>query len=178
MFFAIDFDGTVVEQSRPYDDLTTPLRFMPGAKEALLSLKRAGHKLLLWSARSSRALLEDPMLDPLVRTGARRVDVDSWRERRALHTARYFEMLDFVERELPGVFDAVDDGAGGKPHVDFFVDDRAMKLGRGLNGFDWPTIAQIYGEPVYGVDAEAKRLEDEAHGAGLAGPQVVRPGIG
>lgn len=145
MVLAIDFDGTVVLQDRAYDDLETPLELVPGAEQALHELKRAGHILLLWSARANRALLVDPLLDPLVRAGVRRVDIAQWRRSQGLHIARYRQMLDFVAMHLPGVFDAVDDGASGKPNVDRFVDDRSLRPGRGVGGVTWPEIAELFG---------------------------------
>lgn len=146
MIFAVDFDGTVVSMDRPYDDVRTPLRFLPGAREGLLALRRAGHVLLLWSARASRSLLEDPLLDPLVRAGV--TPTGDWWKMRDVNLARHRQMLDFVERELPGVFAAVDDGRGGKPlNVDVFLDDKAIRLGRGSGGMSWREVARAFGEP-------------------------------
>jgi len=144
VIIAVDFDGTVVSQDRSYDDVVTPLEFLPGAREALLSLKRAGHVLLLWSVRASRAHLYDPALNPLVRAGIVPLDRKTWRDSRHLQWARYHQMVDFVDRELPGTFDAIDDGLGGKPSCDLFIDDKAMIM-RG--GATWARIARQYGEP-------------------------------
>jgi len=140
---AIDWDGTVVSRDRSYADVTTPMEFVPGAKEGLLALKAAGHLLLLWSGRASRALLVDPELDPFVRAGVVEVDRRHWQESRWLHQARYDQMIEFVERELPGVFDAIDDGLAGKPSVDLFIDDKCMAM-RGPA--TWARIARQYGE--------------------------------
>lgn len=145
MKIAIDYDGTIVKMNRPYNDLDTPPEFMEGAERALRSLKAAGHILLLWSARSSRALLFDPMLDPLIRAGAMPLDVNRWRSSQALNVARHRQMLDFVGQYLPNVFDAIDDGAGGKPSVDCFIDDRALRLGDGMGGIGWWSIEEMYG---------------------------------
>lgn len=147
---AVDFDGTVVVQrGRHYADVTTPLEFIPGAPEALRALKAAGHTLLLWSGRASRALLYDPNLDPLVRAGVRPLLRETWEAARPLHQARYDQMVAFVERNLPGVFDAVDDGAGGKPSVDLFIDDKAFGLREvlGTGGGTWAEIADVLGRP-------------------------------
>ena len=153
MRIAIDFDGTVVEQDRPYDDVTTPLKFVPGAREGLRALHAAGHLLLLWSGRSSRALLEDPTLDPFVRASIARSNHEAWMSNRATHLARFEQMVRFVEAELPGIFDAIDDGMGGKPLVDLILDDKALKFGRSSGGLGWPLIAQFYGEmPTPAVD--------------------------
>lgn len=119
---------------------------MPGAKEALVALRRAGHVLLLWSARMSAALLVDPSLDPLVRARVRRIDQTSWEHSLSLNQARCQQMLDFVERELPGIFAAIDDGAGGKPQVDCFVDDKALRVGYGPGAGSWARIAHLYGQ--------------------------------
>jgi hypothetical protein len=152
---ALDFDGTIVEQdSRAYDDLVTPLVFKPDAQRAVISLARAGHTLILWSARASLALLEDPELDPLVRAGVRVCDRARWERMQPIHIARYLQMLEFIARELPGVFAVVDDGRAGKPlGVDMFIDDKALRLGLGLAGFSWAEIEVMFGEPVYGEAA-------------------------
>jgi hypothetical protein len=149
MIIAVDFDDTIVEQGE-YADTTTPLRFKPGAREGLYSLKEAGHVLILWSGRASRALLYNPELDPLVRAGVRKLNHGRWLERRPVHLARYRQMLAFVAAELPDVFAAIDDGAGGKPSADLFIDDKALRLGRGfgIGGTDWNEIARAYGAPL------------------------------
>ena len=146
MIIAVDWDGTCVEQDRPYDDVKTPPKLRPGAKAALAALKRAGHVLVLWSARASPALRTNPSLDPLVRAGVRKVHLGEWQRSRAVNEARYQQMLGFVRRELPGVFDAIDDGAAGKlPGVDLFVDDRAVRFGYAVGAAGWPEIAEMYG---------------------------------
>ena len=147
MIIALDFDGTVVDDSRPYADTTSPLRLLPGAKEGLAALKKARHTLILWSARSNRALREDPALDPLVRAGVKKLDRAAWEEARPIHQARYQQMISFVKRDLPGVFDAIDDGMVGKVSADLFIDDKALRFGRSLSGSSWPTIAVQYGVP-------------------------------
>lgn len=146
MIICCDFDGTCVRQDHPYDDVTSPLQLQPGAKQALQALKRAGHVLILWSARSSRALLIDPTLDPLVRAGIRRVDMAAWRRSQPLNIARHRQMLEFVATELAGIFDAIDDGSAGKPSADLFIDDRALRFGRARGGLAWNQIAGSYGD--------------------------------
>ncbi len=147
MIIAIDFDGTIVSQDRPYEDTTTPLAFLPGAREGLVALKRAGNVLVLWSGRASRALMEDPRLDPLVRAGVRRIDAGRWSASQALNRERHAQMLAFVEAELPGVFDAIDDGQAGKLSVDLFIDDRALRFGQGGASMGWAGITRSWGEP-------------------------------
>jgi hypothetical protein len=146
MRIAIDFDGTIVKQDRPYDDLDSPLEFQPGAKEVLYRLKTAGHVLLLWSARASRALLVDPKLDPLVRVGTKKASPGRWEANRPLNQARLQQMLDFIDAELPGVFDAVDDGSEGKPQVDIFIDDRAIRFGFGPGALSWEQLGHLFGD--------------------------------
>lgn len=143
MIIAVDWDGTCVSQDRPYSDIVTPPEFIPGAKEALLALKRAGHLLVLWSGRANRALLFDPLLDPLVRSGVKPVNRRAWLESRHLNLARYHQMIEIVNRELPGVFDAIDDGSAGKFSFDLVIDDKAM-VSRGPA--TWARIARAYGE--------------------------------
>jgi hypothetical protein len=147
VYIGLDFDGTIVTQERPYEDVTSPLEFVEGAREGLLALKAAGHVLMLWSARASRALLLDPSLDPLVRCGAKEVNRAAWEQSRHVHRARYDQMIDFVERELPGVFACIDDGLGGKPLVDLFIEDKAFVM-RGPG--TWARLVRTYGEPPEG----------------------------
>jgi hypothetical protein len=140
MRIAIDFDGTLVSMDRPYSDTTTPFVLLPGAREALGALRAAGHQLLLYSARANLSLRFDPTLDPL---GPR------WAaspEKLELNRKRFNHMVEWVERELPGVFSAIDDGTQGKPSVDLFIDDRAVAFGHGVRTVNWAKIARMYGE--------------------------------
>ena len=146
MIFGIDFDGTLVDDKRRrFADTTTPLRLMPGARDALVALKHAGHKIIVISGRANRALREDPMLDPLVRAGARRVDRKEWEKARPIHEARYRQMLEFIEREVGHLVDAVDDGTQGKPIVDVWIDDKALRFGGGTDGYTWADVRDMFG---------------------------------
>lgn len=159
MIIAVDFDGTIVDDDRPYDDVTAPLEFLPGAREGLEALRRAGHTLILYSGRANRALIEDPELDPLVRAGVRSVDRDAWTKRQKTNLARLGHMLEFVQEHLPNVFAVVDDGRQGKPSADMFIDDRAWRFGSGALAANWGEIARMWGEPVYGdVLGETERV--------------------
>ena len=132
-----------------YDDVTTPPQLLPGAREGLAALKAAGHTLVLWSARASPALRRGPEADPLVRAGKRKVHAAQWQKEQPLHEARYRQMVKFVEAQLPGVFDAIDDGAAGKlPGVDLFLDDRAVRFGTGPGALSWRDVARLYGDRV------------------------------
>ncbi len=148
MLIAVDFDNVIVAtKGRAYSDTESPLQFLPGAKEGLLALKRAGHTLLLWSARSNRSLLFTPEHDPLVRAGLKRPHEATWAQSKALHWARYHQMCNFYATELAGVIDAIDDGLQGKPMADLFIDDRALTYGEGADRLGWPQIAMLYGAP-------------------------------
>lgn len=151
MLICIDFDGVVVRTDRPFADTTTPLQFMPGAKEGLIALKQAGHTLVLFSARTNRSLLYTPEWDPLVRAGVRRPHAAAWSEGKAVHWARYHQMRNFCATHLADVFDAIDDGLQGKPLADLFIDDRALSMESG-----WPNIAMLYGA--------TPQAHEDAHG--------------
>jgi len=140
----LDFDGTIVHDDHDYADLTVPLKLMPGAREALRALERAGHTLVLCSGRANRALRLDWQLNPLWRDGAEPFDVQRWERSRELNQRRYEQMLAFVELELAGIFAMVDDGGQGKVSGDLYVDDRALRYGFSVG---WPEIAIAYGEP-------------------------------
>lgn len=148
MLVAVDFDGTIVREDHRYDDLQTPLVLVDGARDALEALKRARHHMLVYSGRSSRALLYDPRLDPWVRAGVvPEPPRDAWAKSRELNIARYKQMVAFVGLELPGLFDAIDDGTCGKVHADLYIDNRSLRLGRGsMGGLDWHQIAVMFGD--------------------------------
>jgi len=138
MLIAVDFDGTIVDDAHAYDDLKTPLRFMPKARESLLALKAAGNVLILYSGRANPWLLRNPEMDPLVIAGLRKPKDNP--ANRELNRARYTQMLDFVKRELPDVFALVWEHQG-KPSADVFIDDRAAPFREG----GWAAIAATYG---------------------------------
>lgn len=147
MIIAIDFDGVIVKQDHDYADLTSPLEFVPGARQGLLALKAAGHTLILWSGRLSASLLVSPLLDPLVKAGKKSVNLKQWKEKSLpIHQARAQQMLEFVDKNLSKVFDAIDHGEGGKPNVDLFIDDRALRFGVGPQAVGWDYVAHVYGQ--------------------------------
>ena len=141
MIIAIDFDGTIVEQDRPYGDLEAELKFIEGAKEALESLKRAGHTLILWSGRANLANREDWHWNPGYAQGTIPFDLKQWVKAKGLHQELYEEMLLFVAKELSGIFAYVDDGKQGKPSADLFLDNLAVTFSG-----DWDEIAFQYGD--------------------------------
>jgi hypothetical protein len=140
MIIAIDFDGTIVREDRRYDDVYSPLVLMPSVRPGLESLRRAGHLLVLWSARMNRARMYLPEFDPLVRAG--HVAPHSSSE---LHAARWRQMLRFVAAELPGIFHAIDDGRQGKVCADLYIDNMSIRLG-GPEGWSWDDVRRVYGE--------------------------------
>jgi len=148
MIIAVDFDGTIVQQDgRRYDDVETPLVFMPGAREALQAFKRARHTLVLWSGRARMSLRDPLYLDPLVRAGIKTPRPRVPEEYR-LNEARYRQMLSFVTRELAGVFDYIYQGGEiDKPGVDLFIDDIAVRFGAGRGGLAWRELSRVYGQP-------------------------------
>lgn len=146
MIIAIDFDSTLVDEwGRKFSDTTSPLKLMSGARKALEAMKRAGHLVVVSSARANRALRIDPELDPLVRLGLVRVDRKAWEAEQPLHEARYRQMVNFCATTLKGLVDAVDDGGQGKPVADVYIDDRALRFGGGVDGHNWFDIARQFG---------------------------------
>jgi len=145
---------------RAYDDLRTPLRLLPHAFDGLTSLKRAGHTLILFSARFNRANLEDPMLDPLVSSGKAPIDKVQWERSRPLHLARAREVYEFVRAYLPGIFDVIDTGMQGKPCADLFLDDRVIG---GFSG--WAKVARLHGKlPARMRGSHVRQARQEVHG--------------
>lgn len=142
MIIAVDFDGTVVE-AMPYAGMVDPsqMRLRPGAKRALTALRVAGHLLVLSSVRSNQANRSDWRLNPLWASGQVAIDVELWAQRREWWEATHQAMLVFVEQQLPGVFNAVDEGVQGKPLADLYLDDLGYRMGpRG-----WGEVEMLYG---------------------------------
>lgn len=166
LVIAVDFDGVLVENDYRYTTTTPAFRLRPGARDGLAALKAAGHVLVLYSCRANLALRRDPDLDPLHRAGVRRLVGGT-----DVHEARYRQMVEYVAREFPGVFAAVDDGAQGKLVADLYIDDLAMRAGCGPGGYSWREIVAAYGAP-FRVDAAeafvAEALSVEQVSAALA----------
>lgn len=139
MIFAIEFDGVVVRES--YTEEAPVL--LPGARAGLYALKRAGHTLVLTSARSNRALRFNPELNPL---GPQFATDEARLEFCEHHQRRYLAMAEFVAAELPDVFDLIDDGAQGKVSADVYLDARSVAFGFGVLSNDWVKVGRRYGE--------------------------------
>jgi hypothetical protein len=143
VIISIGFDGVLVED-RPLDDFVSPMTLKPWAREALDSLKRADHALVLASSRANLALRENWRLNPLWLYGKVPLNVEAWERNRPMHQQRWFQMLHFIEDNLKDVFDAVDDGRQGKFPSDLIIDHRSVGSGE----IDWYAIARQYGEPI------------------------------
>jgi len=118
LLLGVDFDGTLVEEG------VRPLRWRPGAREALLSLKAARHELGPGPAAQLEA-------EEFWRVGLVPRDVED-------HWARFGEMQAFLVAEgCWDLFDAVWQSAG-KPPCDAFIDDR-------LEPPDWVTVRRQFG---------------------------------
>lgn len=136
MILAVDFDGVIVKDGGGV--YRAPLELVPGAWEGLAALKRAGHVIIVFSARANRALRDDWRLNPLWVE-----EPSGWEEDRRTASLAYQQMLNYVADELADLVDAVDDGRQGKLVADMFVDDRALNFGPG--GFDWADVARFLG---------------------------------
>lgn len=153
MIFCVDFDGTIVFRD-------PPLRLKDGARAGLLALKRAGHQLVLFSARANRARRFNRELDPLyagnplLMSDPVMAKTEARIQAQAYNAALFEQMRRFVAAELPGVFDAIDEGNVGKPLGDYFIDDKSINPT--LPGYDWSWIANTFGEPV--LDAAPRGL--------------------
>ena len=140
MHIAVDFDDTLITSTASWETVFPPvLAWIPGAREGLLALQRAGHVLVLYSARANRASRFNPDLDPLLPS----MTDEQRRELQVRSEALYRQMVGFVAREVPGVFAYVDEGAQGKPRVDLFIDDRAVQVS---GQYSWASIVRRYGE--------------------------------
>ena len=128
MIIACDFDGTVVLQERPWGDLEGDLKFIDGAPEALRSLRNAGHTLILYSGRANQANRIDWRKNPGYVNGSLPFNEKDWEKAKPIHEELYEEMLDFVAKELPGVFAYIDSGEQGKPSCDLFIDDKNLEF--------------------------------------------------
>lgn len=143
MRIGIDFDGTLVSEERPYEDTDTPLVWLPGARDGVLSLHAAGHTLVLFTSRASPARLSGAniycaiLLEDFAPPSLSQGDI---------HVQRFLQCVDFILREVPDVFSAV---TSDKNDLDLIIDNKALRFGRGPTAVDWREIAWAYGERVY-----------------------------
>jgi hypothetical protein len=127
--FGVDYDGSIIETTG------TP-RLRPGVPAGLRALKNAGHSLVLHSARCTptppgNAEPNEVAVFYKHGTVPPRVS-EQW--------GRFSEMRRFlVQQGLWGLFDEVWQSPG-KPHVDFFLDDRNLPL-------DWVALTGEFGVP-------------------------------
>jgi hypothetical protein len=142
MLIAIDFDNTIARRTggAAPNDMSKPMELVPGAKAGLLALRRAGHKLILFSSRSNVAYRKDWTLNPVWRNPGVEFDKAKWEAQRTTSEDLHHEMVGFVKLELP----AIDDGLQGKPVVDLFIDDRAFRVDTRRA---WRDVELLYGDP-------------------------------
>ena len=123
---ALDFDGTLTEPG-------TPLRLRPGAREAVLAFKAAGHHLILHSARCT--LECGPALDD---EATRYWETGEVPERVRIQWTLFAEMRAFLKTQ--GLWSAFDEvwQSPGKPHADVFIDDLSEQP-------DWKALSSEFG---------------------------------
>ena len=99
---AVDLDGTICETKRPdqsYEDVLP----LPGAIETLKEFKGRGYYIVIHTARNMRTY--NANLGAVIRNQAKIV-------------------IDWLDRwEVP-----YDELLFGKPHVDYFIDDKGIKF--------------------------------------------------
>jgi len=137
----VDFDGVVIERTPDPGDPAEDMQLLEDARAGLQALKLAGHVLILSSCRSNTAQRVDWRLNPLWREHVEPFDERRWEATRQLWQAAHERMIAFVGRELPGVFDAIDDGRQGKILADLYIDDKAFRLSWG----GWKLLVEHYG---------------------------------
>lgn len=152
MIIVVDFDGTVIEPQAEPGEPSEKFILRRGALEALYSLKRASHVLVLFSSRANMAHRIDWRLNPLWANGIVPFDEATWEAGRQYWEEAFQQMVRFVDRELPGLFDAVDGGMQGKPIADLYLDDKAFRMG--LRG--WRDVAMMYGDSTTMFGAESR----------------------
>lgn len=132
LVLCLDFDGSLVERNEP-------LRWRPGAKEAIVAFAQAGHRLILHSARSTPPETFDPDNEReafYARGVLPEAVLDFWE--------RFDAMRAFLVAEgVMGLLEVWD--APGKPIADAYIDDRS-------DAPDWP---RLVGELVGTVESSS-----------------------
>jgi len=155
MIIAVDFDGTVVERSHDYGEPKEKLYVLPEARIALQSLKSAGHTLILTSCRANTAQRKDWRKNPLWENGIVPFDEKNWADSQLKWERAYHNMIRCINRDLRGVFDAIDSGDQGKVIAHLYLDDRAFRITHG----SWKTVAETYGD---GFENQSEEDSQEA----------------
>jgi len=107
LIIAVDFDGTIVEDA--YPKIGKPMLF---AFETLKKLQEEGHRLILWTYRSGKALEEAVIF-------CKEKGIDFYA----------------INKSYPA--EEMDDTISRKIHADLFIDDRNVG---GFKG--WPDVYQ------------------------------------
>ncbi len=127
MKVAVDFDGSLVET-------VAPLRWRPGALEAIVRLHQEGHLLVLHSCRCNPVDIS-PLADidavEFYRTGAVSPGVMAQWE-------RFDEMRRFLQEQRAWYLFAEIWQSPGKPIADLYLDDRSEFP-------DWSSVAGSFG---------------------------------
>ena len=101
MVVAVDFDGTIVDNSHP-----SVGAIKPGVKAALAALRAQGHIIVIWSCRTN--------LVP-------------YKQSEENHRKCIEDMFNaLVDNDIP--FDYIDNGMQGKVAADVYVDDRSLRF--------------------------------------------------
>jgi len=113
MIIAVDFDGTIFNSGSKFPYVGT---LIPGAREALLLLKKLGCHIIICSARNN-SILNNPVNKFL---------------------GMYFMIKALLDYDIP--FDEIDFGDHGKTYADIIIDDRAI----GFRGNWIDTLKEVF----------------------------------
>jgi hypothetical protein len=103
----VDFDDTLCDGAYPAIG-----KVKPGAKEALSLFRKLGYRVIIWSCRCCHWDYNIYGGDP---------------EQPVPERKHVIEMVTWLDAN--GIeYDEVDDGSKGKPSVDFYIDDKAIRF--------------------------------------------------
>jgi hypothetical protein len=104
---AVDFDGTLCDNK--YPEIGSP---KTGAKAALVTLRRLGYQIIIWTCRTCHWDYDVYGGNPAQPT---------------LERDRVKEMVAWLDKH-GFEYDLIDDGSKGKPSADFYIDDKGIRF--------------------------------------------------
>lgn len=148
MILAIEFEGAIVAITHKWSpQLKEDFLLLPGVKNSLECLRQAKHTLILYSSRACISIkYSDILTSPTGTSQAAVLNKNIYAGMQSLYKERFDNMVEFIEKHLPGLFDVIDDGNYNKNTADIIIDNRLLCAGGRSVNDGWGFVTATYGD--------------------------------